>query len=839
MAIIKIPKISVIIYSYNFDRFLSECIKSILSQTLRPHEIIICDDHSTDKSWEIICNAHLQYPELIRIYRHNDNLGMTANGNFGFKQISGNLISWIDGDDKWMPEKLELEWKVLRTNPDAKIAYSNVFVIDNDGKRKQIWDNGQYPKPPTGDAFVQVYSRRFFPNSNSVFRNHLMYNSVFDKIGFFDENLEIYIDWDFKIRATANYPIVYSDAPTVEYRIHRQGISNSPREILYRDMIRVYEKNLHLTKNREWYEKKSIKNYVEKELKTLMPRDNHMLKTYADANEQEEKRVTKKPNSRKNGKNISTESRKILKERSWFGENIIFLISLPRSGSTLLQRILSGHSSIHSIAEPWIMLHPLYALKKKGCRTEYDADLARQGLEDFLSQVPEGNDLYFKALRSFGKVMYKRSLELSGKRYFLDKTPRYHFIIPELRKVFPKAKFIFLLRNPLAVLSSILKAWCQNKPEILRNSPLFLDIMHGPLHLIQGIQILENDAVVVKYEELVADTETTVKAICYKLGIPYQTEMLTYGSKPNPIGRFGDSIGIIKHDKAVPDYIDSWVCNLQSTDLYEFSKKYIESLGHEIFELMGYSYPKVKNKLKTFNNPNNCSDEQKTERTNYNDDASIDYQDVKNSIITLETTLKKNPSIAEAHNDLGVHYYRLGKKEMAFSRYKEAVRINPQNITFMKNLADYYYVELGKIEDAMQLYVKVLRIEPKDIETLLVVGHLCVSLEKFSDAKNFYNRIIEIDPDHEEARNFIEKLNAKSQEIAQNQNDEEKPLVENLINLNDIDLGKYLVSAIVSTYNAEKFIRGCLEDLENQTIADRLEIVVVNSGSKRKRRGDR
>ncbi|MBE9544285.1 MAG: sulfotransferase, partial [Proteobacteria bacterium] len=236
---------------------------------------------------------------------------------------------------------------------------------------------------------------------------------------------------------------------------------------------------------------------------------------------------------------------RLKKDVAYRGKNLIFLISQPRAGSTLLQRILNGHSDIHTTAEPWIMLHPLYALKKNGLLAEFDSNLARQGLEDFISQVPEGQELYFKALRHMGGTLYNRALEVSGKRLFLDKTPRYHFIIPELKKVFPEAKFIFLLRNPLAVLSSTLKSWFQNNPESLQKSPNYLDIIQGPLHLIQGIQLLKEDAVVVKYEELVDDNENTVKAICYKLGIAYQNEMLTYGSKPKPKGRFGDSVGII------------------------------------------------------------------------------------------------------------------------------------------------------------------------------------------------------------------------------------------------------------------------------------------------------
>ena len=142
-----------------------------------------------------------------------------------------------------------------------------------------------------------------------------------------------------------------------------------------------------------------------------------------------------------------------------FGTNMIFVISQPRAGSTLLQRILAAHPAVFSVAEPWLMLHPVYALKRGGVNAEYESSLARQGLDDFLSLFPEGEDVYIEALRGMASALYGRALTVEGKQYFLDKTPRYYLIIKELYRIFPQAKFVCLLRNPLAVLASILETW--------------------------------------------------------------------------------------------------------------------------------------------------------------------------------------------------------------------------------------------------------------------------------------------------------------------------------------------------------------------------------------------
>ena len=130
MSIDSLPKISVFIITYNFAKYLRECIESVLAQTLRPFEIIICDDHSTDDSWAIISEYARRHTELIKAYRQKKNIGPARNGNFGRKIAKGDLFAGIDGDDRWLPRKLEMEWKALQRHPDARIAYSNVYNIE-------------------------------------------------------------------------------------------------------------------------------------------------------------------------------------------------------------------------------------------------------------------------------------------------------------------------------------------------------------------------------------------------------------------------------------------------------------------------------------------------------------------------------------------------------------------------------------------------------------------------------------------------------------------------------------------------------------------------------------
>ena len=136
----------------------------------------------------------------------------------------------------------------------------------------------------------------------------------------------------------------------------------------------------------------------------------------------------------------------------------------------------------------------------------------------------------------------------------------------------------------------------------------------------------------------------------------------------------------------------------------------------------------------------------------------INEEKFDKAIIKLEQLLKAHPGFSLAHNDLGVLYYRKKDKNKALFHYQQAEKLMPGNTTFKKNLTDFYFVELGKIEEALKIYIDVLRLNPEDVETLLITGHICVSLKEFEDAKVFYTRVLNIEPFNIEAKDNLEKI---------------------------------------------------------------------------------
>jgi tetratricopeptide (TPR) repeat protein len=139
--------------------------------------------------------------------------------------------------------------------------------------------------------------------------------------------------------------------------------------------------------------------------------------------------------------------------------------------------------------------------------------------------------------------------------------------------------------------------------------------------------------------------------------------------------------------------------------------------------------------------------------------ASMENKRPQEVIKGLELLIDSYPEFALAHNDLGALYYKAGNREKALKFYENAVQLDPGNMIFQKNLADFYYVEMGRVEDASRIYSKILEANPEDVETLLIAGHICVSLHKFEDAQVFYHRVLELEPLNEAAQENLEKLN--------------------------------------------------------------------------------
>lgn len=230
--------ITVYIPSYNQKAFLAEAIESVLGQTRLPDEIIIIDDASSDGSRELIRSYAERHPGLVRAVLRERNAGIAHVRNEALRMATGEWITYVDGDDRWLPRKLELEAAAAGIN-GASLVFSNHAVISAKGDRTGVWV--REVRPPEGDAFVDLFARN--TPGRGVFRCELARVDLLRSAGGFDTQFDIFEDIDLRLRACRRCKVAYVDEVLSEYRVHGAGLSAARAMHKVEVLRRIYRKN--------------------------------------------------------------------------------------------------------------------------------------------------------------------------------------------------------------------------------------------------------------------------------------------------------------------------------------------------------------------------------------------------------------------------------------------------------------------------------------------------------------------------------------------------------------------------------------------------------------------
>ena len=204
------PDISVIIPAFNRAHTLPKALDSVLSQTLKPREIIVVDDGSTDETNAVLAN----YPGLCIISQ--DNRGVSAARNVGIEKAGGEWLAFLDSDDEWLKEKLEKQWDAICID-DKLICHT-----------EEIWiRNGQRVNPmKKHKKFGGIIYERCLPLCVISPSSVMIHRSVFEDVGVFDESLEVCEDYDLWLRICAKYSVLFIDEPLiVKYGGHEDQLS--------------------------------------------------------------------------------------------------------------------------------------------------------------------------------------------------------------------------------------------------------------------------------------------------------------------------------------------------------------------------------------------------------------------------------------------------------------------------------------------------------------------------------------------------------------------------------------------------------------------------------------
>lgn len=290
----------------------------------------------------------------------------------------------------------------------------------------------------------------------------------------------------------------------------------------------------------------------------------------------------------------------------------LFIFSLPRSGSTFIQRVLASDQRISSLAEPWLLLPFIYALKKEGSNAEYVHQLAHFALSEFIAELPNGKQDYFAAVRQTALDLYCKAAKHKDAEYFLDKTPRYALITDEIIETFPDGKFIFLWRNPLAIIASMIETWGSGQWNIFNYD---IDLFQGMARLIDSYQSNSENVLAIQYEHFLQFPENELARVSNYLDMELDQSLLEDFSKVRFKGKMVDPTGTINYQVLTSEPLNKWKETINNPLRKRYCRWYLNWLGEERLRVMGYDLNELLNELGTV-------------RTSYR----YLFQDIRNSI---------------------------------------------------------------------------------------------------------------------------------------------------------------------------------------------------------------
>jgi glycosyltransferase involved in cell wall biosynthesis len=229
----QIPKVSILMVTYNHESFIAQAIESVLMQeTNFSYELVIGEDCSTDKTREIVQNFAAKYPEKIRLLLPEKNLGLLGKINFiqTYQACRGEYVAILEGDDYWTDsQKLQKQVEFLDSHPDFSCCFHNAIISDEQNPEK----NSNYCLPEQAKVVLleNILLENVIPTCSTMFRNKLINN-------FPDWYYELLpSDWPLHILHAEKGKIGYINEIMAVRRVHEGGIWSSLNDIKKHDEI--------------------------------------------------------------------------------------------------------------------------------------------------------------------------------------------------------------------------------------------------------------------------------------------------------------------------------------------------------------------------------------------------------------------------------------------------------------------------------------------------------------------------------------------------------------------------------------------------------------------------
>jgi glycosyltransferase involved in cell wall biosynthesis len=234
------PLVSVIIPAYNAEEFIAQAIQSVVAQTYRSHEIIVVDDGSTDKTRDIL----KEFDGQIRCV-YQENRGPSAARNAGINLAQGRYICFLDADDLWTPDKLEVQFAFMEANPDIAFVFSDHEEFNEEGVVLSSFLGEKHKTfssfPIVAGCLENAFGKLVLENCIST-PTVMVRKTCLEKTGLFDEEIWSVEDRDLWLRIAAHCNVACLPNIFCKRRVHQSNISKQS-ELTLHGRITILERN--------------------------------------------------------------------------------------------------------------------------------------------------------------------------------------------------------------------------------------------------------------------------------------------------------------------------------------------------------------------------------------------------------------------------------------------------------------------------------------------------------------------------------------------------------------------------------------------------------------------
>ncbi len=242
-------KISVIVNCYNGEKYLNQCISSILNQKYQNFEIIFYDNFSSDNSKNIVKN----FKDIrIKYFSSDRKLSLYEARNRAIKFSSGEIIAFLDVDDWWHETYLSSRAKEF-DNENYDYYYSNVYMFYEKNKAYKKYKNYSLPK---GKIFNLLAKDYFI-----IISGLMLKKKIFNEVGYFNDNFNIIGDFDLVMRISKSHMAHSINEPLIYYRYHKNNFSKQNSEMFFNEFKEWYENKI---KSNDEYFQKNIEHFKKK-----------------------------------------------------------------------------------------------------------------------------------------------------------------------------------------------------------------------------------------------------------------------------------------------------------------------------------------------------------------------------------------------------------------------------------------------------------------------------------------------------------------------------------------------------------------------------------------------